>query len=463
MLARKYLVFWVFVAAFFGLIFIMLNLKATPIDTPLLPQSSAAVCPSVSSQLYPTNSRFVVTKSSKAYEANPDPACWLQDCKMRNNHKAYRGCTDNIATDWNTLGVISMERYLDGEVVDLPDYNTKSLMDAIWYFRNATTVQKDCGVAWLNLGVSLMQNQNYDEASLALGKASEIFASGPDYAVAELFWGLTVESQGKVEASYEHYEKSRTSPDVEKMYWGIGMTSERRTELTKYGTYEGPEALRAFATFAHFSPTSIGNWALLLPGTQDWFITNRYIVLRKIIPPFILKAASKYYRQLIEHKILKLGDTQSRRYVAYNDRIARFIHQHITQTVRRITAHNARPSYTYFGGYVAGASLRAHTDRAQCEFTISMNIEQFPHNRTWLLSLDKKPLFDTDVTKSNRANNVVTDREEQLADADLYAGDGLLFMGRHLIHFRRGDLPEGEWTNQLFMHFVQEGFTGGLN
>ena len=92
---------------------------------------------------------------------------------MRNNHKAYRGCTDNIATDWNTLGVISMERYLDGEVVDLPDYNTKSLMDAIWYFRNATTVQKDCGVAWLNLGVSLMQNQNYDEASLALGKVRQ--------------------------------------------------------------------------------------------------------------------------------------------------------------------------------------------------------------------------------------------------------------------------------------------------
>jgi hypothetical protein len=262
--------------------------------------------------------------------------------------------------------------------------------------------------------------------------------------------------------SFEHYDKSRSSPDVERTFWGVGMTVERRTELSNYGSTEAPEALRSFATFAYFSPTSIGNWGLLTPGTQDWFLENRYIVLRKLLPPFVLRAGAKYYRDLIDRKILRLGDTQARRYVAYNDRIARFIHNQITQLVRKITAHNAKPSYTYFGGYVAGASLKAHTDRNQCEFTISMNIEQHPYNRTWLLSLDKKPLFDRDG-RANRANNVMTDNESQIADADLYAGDALLFMGRHLIHFRRGELPEGEWTNQVFMHFVQEDFSGGLN
>lgn len=260
-----------------------------------------------------------------------------------------------------------------------------------------------------------------------------------------------------------HYEASRTSSDVERMFWGVGMTASTGAELTRQGTYEGPEALRSLATYAYFSPVAIGNYALLLPGTQDWFLENRYIVLRKILPPFILRTTAKYYRSLIDNRVLKLGDTQSRRYVAYNDRIARFIHNHITQMVRRITAHNAKPSYTYFGGYVAGASLKPHTDRSQCEFTISMNVEQYPHNRTWLLSLDKKPLFDKDVTKADRANNEMTKVNEDIADADLYAGDALLFMGRHLIHFRRGELPAGEWTNQLFMHFVQEGFTGGLN
>lgn len=461
MLARKYLVFWVFVAAFFGLIFIMLNLKATQlVSLPVTPIST--VCPSVSSQLYPTNSRFVVTKSSSAYEANPDPACWLQDCKMRNNHKAYRGCTDNFANDWNALGVISMERYLNAEIINLPDYNSKSLMDAIWYFKNATAVQKDCAVAWMNLGISQMQKQLYTDALESLNKASDLFGSGQDRAEVQMFMGLTLESQGRVEEATKRYEDSRASPDVEKSYWGVVMTDARRSELTKYGTYEGPEALRSFATFAHFSPVSIGNWALLLPGTQDWFLENRFIVMRKILPPFVLRAASKYYRDLISNKVLKLGDTQAKRYVAYNDRIARFIHQHITQMVRRITAHNVRPSYTYFGGYVTGAELKPHTDRAQCEFTISLNIEQMPHNKTWMLSLDKRPLFDKDVAKSNRANNVQTDQESEIANADLYAGDALLFMGRHLIHFRRGQLPPGEWTNQIFMHYVQEGFTGKL-
>jgi len=461
LLARKYLVFWVFVAAFFGLIFILLNLKATQLD-PLPVSSISTICPSVSSQLYPTNSRYVVTKKSAVYTPTNDPNCWLADCKIRNNHKAYRGCSDPVANDWNTLGVLSMERYLDGDLRTIPDYNYKSLEDAIWYFGNATNVQNDCGQAYLNLGIALLQDKQYEASVKALSYASDIFQSGADYSTAHMIWGLAEESRGDVSASYAHYEKGRESEDVEKIFWGIGMTSQRRTELTTYGTYEGPEALRSFATFSYFSPTSIGNWALLKPGTQDWFLENRYIVLRKIMPPFILNAAAKYYRELIEHKVLKLGDTQSRRYVAYNDRIARFMHNHITQMVRRITAHNAKPSYTYFGGYVGGAGLKAHTDRSQCEFTISMNVEQFPHNRTWHLSLDKKPLFDKDE-RPNRANNVMTENEEQIATADLYAGDALLFMGRHLIHFRRGLLPEGEWVNQVFMHFVQEDFSGGLN
>lgn len=439
----------------------MLNLKATQI-APIPQRFIASSCPSTSSGAYPTNSRFVVTKQSASYDVNYDPSCWLQDCKARNNHKAYRGCSNPVANDWNNLGVISMERYLNAEIVNLPDYNIKSLMDAIWYFKNATTIQKDCAQGWLNLGIAQMQAQKYDAAADALQQASSLFGSGADYATAEVFRGLVEESRGKITDSYLHYENSRSHPDVEKFFWGIGMSAKARAELTTYGTYEGPEALRSFGTFAYFSPTSIGNWGLLLPGTQDFFLENRYIVLRKILPPFVLRAAAKYYRLLIDNKILKLGDSQSRRYVAYNDRIARFIHSHITQLVRKITAHNARPSYTYFGGYVAGASLKAHTDRTQCEFTISMNVEQYPHNRTWLLSLDKQPLFDRDE-RPNRSNNVMTDNEEQIADADLYAGDALLFMGRHLIHFRRGVLPEGEWTNQMFMHFVQEGFTGTLN
>jgi hypothetical protein len=179
LLSRKYLVFWVFVAAFFGMIFILLNLKATQIMPGQSGPSLSTVCPSVSSQLYPTNSRFIVTKSSGAYNANPDPSCWLPDCKMRNNHRAFRGCSDPTANDWNSLGVISMERYLAGDLRDVPEYNAKSLVDAMWYFKNATRAESTCGQAWLNLGISSMQAQQYDEAADAFGKARIYLSNWP--------------------------------------------------------------------------------------------------------------------------------------------------------------------------------------------------------------------------------------------------------------------------------------------
>jgi hypothetical protein len=213
--------------------------------------------------------------------------------------------------------------------------------------------------------------------------------------------------------------------------------------------------------FKELAPISMGNYALLDPGTQDFFITNRYIVLRKILPPFVLRAFQQCVRSQITNKKLKLGDGQSKRYVMYNDRCSRWVHYQLPDLIRRVIAHNARPSYTYFGGYVAGSELTPHTDRAQCEFTMSMTVEHNPHNATWLLSLGKKPLFDRDDNFVGKYPEQMPP-EDEIVDADLYAGDALLFMGRHLVHFRRGKLPEGQWTNQVFLHHVQEGFTKGL-
>lgn len=63
-----------------------------------------------------------------------------------------------------------MERFLGGDLTGLPDYNKKSLMDAIWYFRNATAVQSDCGLAHLHLGIALLQAEQNDASVSALEK-----------------------------------------------------------------------------------------------------------------------------------------------------------------------------------------------------------------------------------------------------------------------------------------------------
>jgi len=87
-----------------------------------------------------------------------------------------------------------------------------------------------------------------------------------------------------------------------------------------------------------------------------------------------------------------------------------------------------------------------------------MNVENFPANKSWLLSLDKNPTFEKDDAQ-NGNNPLPIPPEERIVDAELYAGDALLFMGRHLIHFRRGHLPAGQWINQVFLHYVREDFS----
>lgn len=135
----------------------------------------------------------------------------------------------------------------------------------------------------------------------------------------------------------------------------------------------------------------------------------------------------------------------------------------IIDLVRKVIAHNAKPSYNYFGGYFNGSYLHPHTDRPQCEFTLSLTIEQNPPNEAWPLGIWKKPLFERDDSWPGRDKEPWPE-EKELIWADLLANDGLLFMGRHMLHFRKGILTGKErWVNQIFIHHVPEYFNGLLD
>jgi hypothetical protein len=47
--------------------------------------------------------------------------------------------------------------------------------------------------------------------------------------------------------------------------------------------------------------------------------------------------------------------------------------------------NNIIPTYTYFGGYLPGSELAPHSDRAQCQFTVSLNIYNEPKDKAWPL------------------------------------------------------------------------------
>jgi alkylated DNA repair dioxygenase AlkB len=104
-----------------------------------------------------------------------------------------------------------------------------------------------------------------------------------------------------------------------------------------------------------------------------------------------------------------------------------------------------KPSYCYLGLYVAGAALAKHTDREQCEYTLSLTIDATPHSD----AANAWPLY------ADLANG-------ETIEALLGAGDGLIFKGRELPHYRH-ELPEGRTSSSIFFHYVPVGFTGSLN
>jgi len=136
-----------------------------------------------------------------------------------------------------------------------------------------------------------------------------------------------------------------------------------------------------------FARVSISDFSLLEPGTTDGFIEGKYTVLRNIIPPYILREVQKCYSTGIKTGRIEFTNAQAPRFVTQNDRVGRLILFTLVDLVRKTIAHNARPTYSYFGGYFNGSFLNPHSDRPQCEYTLSLTIEQNPPDKAWPLGM----------------------------------------------------------------------------
>ena len=89
---------------------------------------------------------------------------------------------------------------------------------------------------------------------------------------------------------------------------------------------------------------------------------NRYIILRRVLPPFVLRHFQLCLSGLVKGGALKFGDRQAKRFIAHNERCTRFVQYHLVDLVRNVVAHNVKPSYTYFGGYKGGSVLTVCID-----------------------------------------------------------------------------------------------------
>ena len=186
-------------------------------------------------------------------------------------------------------------------------------------------------------------------------------------------------------------------------------------------------------------------WEDAVRAAAPRFREKGYAPLANLIHPFHIAALRRYYRHLIRTGRIRLGDGQSpRRYVAYNEPVARFFHRQIAAKLSAVAGEPLKPSYVYMASYLSGAELKKHTDRAQCEFSVTLCLDFSPEpalETPWPIRLDTP-------------GGTVTVHQA--------LGDGLAYRGTRVPHYR-SVLGEGQTSTSIFFHYVPADFAGSLD
>ena len=208
-----------------------------------------------------------------------------------------------------------------------------------------------------------------------------------------------------------------------------------RHALTMAGVLTGPEQ----------HAVQHDSLATRMSRCADQFQRNGYAPFRGMIHPFHISAMRRYYRNLVRTGQLPLGDSQSsRRYHAHNESVARFFHLQLTWAMSQIARQPVKPSYVYFASYQGGAFLEKHTDRSQCEFSITLCLDYSPEPQAatpWPIQL-------------HTTEGIITVYQA--------IGDGLAYRGCEVPH-SRDVLRVGHTSTSIFFHYVHENFDGPLD
>ena len=186
-------------------------------------------------------------------------------------------------------------------------------------------------------------------------------------------------------------------------------------------------------------------WEDAVTKSAPLFREKGYAPLSSLIHPFHVAALRRYYRYLIRTGSIHLGDGQSaRRYVAYNEPVARFFHFCLTPTLSALAGEQLKPSYVYMASYRSGAELKKHTDREQCEFSITLCLDFSP-----------EPMLATPWP-------ILLDTPRGRVTVYQALGDGLAYRGTRLPHYR-DTLARGRTSTSIFFHYVLADFAGSLD
>lgn len=185
---------------------------------------------------------------------------------------------------------------------------------------------------------------------------------------------------------------------------------------------------------------------------QENLLKNYYLdenlpiqVVNNVFDSKLLELMKRYYKETIENNIWVLGDKQAKRYKAHNEPMSRFLHYECLPLIERITGKSLKPTYTYLSAYVKGSDLPPHTDRPDCEYTVSFIVDK-PDNTNWNIYVHRP---QQSIKHQGRYEQTPPLDECEPVDCD--AGGLMLFQGTDHIHFRKE--LEGDYYNVLLLHY----------
>ncbi len=156
---------------------------------------------------------------------------------------------------------------------------------------------------------------------------------------------------------------------------------------------------------------------------------NNYLVVKNFIDIKRSKSLSDEFNSFCDKNNV-LGDDQALNsssvynYISFLELLCEK-----TPEISKICGETVLPTYSYARTYRKGSVLKKHTDKDQCEVSLTVNLGS---DRPWLIWIE---------TPNSDKHNIM-----------LSPGDALLYMGCDAPHWR--DEYDGEWYTQVFLHYV---------
>lgn len=171
------------------------------------------------------------------------------------------------------------------------------------------------------------------------------------------------------------------------------------------------------------------------------------VVVENVFEASAQAKIKEYFHYAIDNKKYSLGDSQSNRYKSHNDFMCRILHYETLPLMEHILKKELIPTYTYLSCYVRGCDLPAHTDRPDCEYTVSYVIDKPDYNWNIYVDMNKERL----KSKGRYRDYNNEARKPFCKKVDCGAGGLMMFNGIDHIHFR--EPMDTEFYYIILLHY----------